>query len=302
MSGPDLSPEAKEFLSSWVSDITPTDFSSIEKIREKITAVQSPAAERAIKRHRLKREEWTINGIRCDRVVASDNTDPAGILLYFFGGGFISGSPYDDLPIIGALAEYCSLEVIAPWYRLAPEHPAPAAADDCMTVYEHLAQEQTQALFLAGESAGGNLALLIAQQSAARQLPPAKALALLSPAVDLRTDTQLFEPTTNADPTLHPERIAEIAAVYAPGRDLAEPALSPLFGTLQNIPPTFITTGTRDLLLGMCLRLHRQLLRSGVEAECRVWDGLWHVFEYYDKYPEASESLQEIARFINSKK
>ena len=234
--------------------------------------------------------------------MASDTGNFAGTLLYMFGGGFISGSPYDDLPIIGALAEYCSLEVIAPWYRLAPEHPAPAAAEDCMAVWEHLSAEYPQPLFLAGESAGGNLALLVAQQSAALGLRPANALALLSPAVDLRTDTRLFEPTTYADPTLHSGRMAEITAVYAPDRDLTDPSLSPLFGALTGIPPTIITTGTRDLLLGMCLRLYRQMRRSNAVVECRVWDGLWHVFEYYDQYPEADESLREIAEFVNHRK
>ena len=80
---------------------------------------------------------------------------------------------------------------------------------------------------------------------------------------------------------------------------LTDPSISPLFGPLEDLPPSIITTGTRDMLMPMSLRLDRQLRRAGVHVDTRVWDGFWHVFEYYDGYPEAEESLNEIAAFLN---
>jgi acetyl esterase/lipase len=298
MTNQSLSRQAQIFLDNCIRDESPTEFSLIQQARASAIAEQTPNAERAIRQHRLEYHNTVINGVECQHITSRNSDGSGGKLLYLFGGGFIVGCPYSDLPIIGALADYCNVEVIAPQYRLAPEHCAPAAADDCMAVWQQLCTSPAP-LCLAGESAGGNLAVVVAQQAAAEKLRMPDAIALLSPAVDLRTDSHLLDPTTHADPTLPPSRMEEIASVYAPQRDLTDPSLSPLFGSLEGFPPTIITTGTRDMLLSMCLRLHRQLIRENVTVECRVWDGLWHVFEYYNEYPEADESLTEIAAFLN---
>jgi monoterpene epsilon-lactone hydrolase len=298
---PGLSAEARAFLATFIPDETPTDFSRITQIRKEVRALQAAAAERAIERHGLIREDVVLGGIECERVVARRGNTSGGKLVYLFGGSFIVGCPHSDMPIIGALVEECHVEVIAPKYRLAPEHPAPSAANDCVAVWQAVSQSWSGPLLLAGESAGGNLALVLVQRALAEGLRIPDAMALLSPAVDLRTDLELFEPTTYADPTLIPGRMAEILANYGSGRDPTDPSLSPIFGPLANLPPTIITTGSRDLLLSTCLRFYRQLKRAGVDVECRVWDGLWHVFEYYDQYPEAAESLHEIATFLNAK-
>ena len=301
MKRPGMSNEALAFMASLVRDETPTDFSKIAQIREETRAMYAAGSDRAIERYEVIREDLVLGGVDCERVVSRKSGESQGTLVYLFGGGFIVGCPYSDLPIIGALAEWCQVEVIAPKYRLAPEHPAPSAADDCMAVWKQVAIASNGPLLLAGESAGGNLALLLAQRAVSDGLPRPDAMALLSPAVDLRTDPDLFEPTTNADPTLSPVRVSDVITAYGPGRDPVDPELSPLFGSLVDLPPTIITTGTRDMLLSMCLRLDRQMRRAGNDVACRVWDGFWHVFEYYDQYPEAEESLREIAAFLCEK-
>jgi acetyl esterase/lipase len=299
MNGPDLSPEAYAFIGSYVRDDSPTDFSRIVQIRDEVREMSAPGAERAIVRHQLEREDLVINGVECERITSRKSGLLQGTLVYLFGGAFIVGCPYSDLAIIGALAKWCQVEVIAPKYRLAPEHPAPAAADDCLAVWRQVAYMSTGSLLLVGESAGGNLALVLAQKVQSEGMRIPDAMGLLSPAVDLRTDPELREPTINADPTLSPNVVLEVMSTYGSNRDPVDPSLSPLFGPLKGLPPTIITTGTRDMLLSMCLRLDRQMRRAGVEVECRVWDGLWHVFEYYDGFPEAEESLREIAAFLN---
>lgn len=296
-----ISPEARKFLASCVRDETPTDFSRIAQIREDVRATFAAGAERAIDRYRLVREGIVLGGVECERVVSRTNTTTGGTLVYLFGGGFVVGCPYSDMPIIGALAELCQVEVIAPKYRLAPEYPAPSAAEDCVAVWREVAVASNGPLLLAGESAGGNLAVVLVQQALSQGLRGPDAMALLSPAVDLRTDPRLYEPTTDSDPILSPIRPAEVLSAYGSGHDPTDPSLSPLFGPLADMPPTLITTGTRDMLLSMCLRFYRQMKREGVDVECRVWDGLWHVFEYYDQYPESAESLKEISAFLNEK-
>ncbi len=298
MQGPDISPEALAFLNAFTRQDEPTDFSRINAIRAETAGEQAPCSERAIKRHHLNRENIQVDGVECERITSLKSGTSGGTLVYLFGGGFVVGCPFSDLSIIGAIAEYSALEVIAPKYRLAPEHPAPAAAEDCVKVWKKMSLSSAP-LYLTGESAGGNIAVVITQQAVSQNIRTPDAIALLSPAVDLRIDQQLFDPTTFSDPTLHPSRLYEIATVYAPDRCLTDPSISPLFGSFKNFPPTIITTGTRDMLLAMCLKLHRQMLRAGINVECRVWEGFWHVFEYYDQYPEADESLREIAAFLN---
>ena len=222
-------------------------------------------------------------------------------LVYLFGGGFIVGSPYCDLPIIGALAELCHVDVIAPKYSLAPEHPAPATINDCMNVYREVAQSSVGRLLLAGESAGGNLALLVAQSAVNENIRVPDTMGLLSPAADLRPDSDLFEPTYTLDPTLSQVNMSDVLAAYLPDMDPKDPLVSPIFGDMGGLPPTIITTGTRDLLLAMCLRTARAMHRAKVDVDTRVWNGFWHVFEIYDDYPESAESLSEIALFLNSK-
>jgi len=296
----DLSPEAEAFLASCERSDAPTDFSRITEIRSETEAGFASGAERAIARHALIREDVEVAGIACERISSARTQAPTGTLVYLFGGAFVVGCPHSDMPIIGALAEYCRVEIVAPKYRLAPEYPAPCASEDCMSVYRELAAS-TGRLLLAGESAGGNLAVLVAQRAVAEKIRVPDAMALLSPATDLRPSAHLFEPTRTLDPTLSPAAVSEVNTVYVADMDPCDPAVSPLFGEMRGLPPTIITTGTRDMLMAMCLRFTRALHRASVDVDTRVWNGLWHVFEYYDEYPESAESLREIAEFLNAK-
>lgn len=294
-----LSTEAQRWLANRPAEESiRLDFSRIEDERAAYFASCAEPSERAITRHGLELEEVEFGGVQCTQVVSRAGS-ANGRLVYFFGGGFMVGSPRADLPIIGALAEHCAVDVIAPHYRLAPEHPAPAAVEDCMTVYRVVSGAHEGSLLLAGESAGGNLALRIAQLAVVEGVRSADAVALLSPAVDLRVDPELFAPGFGSDPTLQPERMLDVLDVYVAGGDVHSPSISPAFGSMANLPPTIVTTGTRDLFMNMCVRLHQRMRRAGVDVECNVWDGLWHVFEFYDEYPEAGESLVEIASFLN---
>lgn len=292
-----LSHEALAWLEAEEGDDdAPIDFSTIVQDRTDTLARWHEASHRAIARHRVVTEEVIHGGVDCLRVTCPDAGTATGSLMYIFGGAFIHGDPFSELPITAALAAHAGIEIICPTYRLAPEHTAPAASDDCLAVWRDVAGTRDR-VALGGESAGGNLALVTAQRTRDEGGPTPAALALLSPAVDLRTDAELVD-AAPADPTLSKTRMFDVARVYPGDLALDHPFVSPLFGAMEALPPTLITTGTRDLLLPGCLRAARRMRRAGVDVDCRVWDGLWHVFEFYDAYPESHESLHEIASFL----
>lgn len=293
-----MSAEALAKRNSYEPEDTPIDWSAIDQIRADAKAGFQPAVDRAIERFDLDLEDIEVGGVECLRVMSRSGGMSNGRLMYVFGGAFIVGDPETDLPVAGALASACGVEVIAPRYRLAPEHPAPAASDDCLAVYQALAASSGR-LLVAGESAGGNLGLLTVQRAIVDGLPSPAAMALLSPAVDLRTDRELYG--TVVDPSLSHQRIFDVASVYPGDFALDDPAVSPLFGSMAGLPPTIMTTGTRDHLLAMTLRLFRRMRRAGIEVDCNVWPGMWHVFEFYDELPEAEESLNEIAAFLSAR-
>ena len=297
----DLSPEAVRFLNAFEKDDTPIDFSRIQEIRAEMISSHAPASERAIERHAIAREDTEVGGIPCEHIRSTRTQTSTGTLVYLFGGGFIFGCPYSDLTIIGALAELCHVDVIAPKYSLAPEHPAPAAINDCMDVYREVAQSSVGRLLLVGESAGGNLALLLAQSAVNENIRVPDAMGLLSPDADLCPDSYSYDPTYSHDPTLSQLIMSDVLTAYLPGMDPKDPFVSPIFGDMRGLPSTIITTGTRDLLLARCLRTARAMHRANVDVDTRVWNGFWHVFEYYDDYPESAESLSEIASFLNSR-
>ncbi|MEM7114329.1 MAG: alpha/beta hydrolase [Chloroflexota bacterium] len=228
-----------------------------------------------------------------------DTANEAYRLLYFFGGAFVVGSPDVDLPIIARLAARLGVKIVAPCYRRAPEHPYPAAVDDGLAVYQALLKTTNpHQLSIVGESAGGNLALAVALRAAANSLPLPASLALLSPWCDL-TPTGESQQIADFDPTLNYEQHLKWAtAVYAPHKD---PRISPLYAAYPpTFPPTLITTGTRDLFLSDCKRLVAKLQQEGISAWLRIWEGMWHVFEWYRQLPEAERSMDEICHFIQT--
>lgn len=273
------------------------DLAALPARRAEERALAEKNAPEICDKHGVSVQWRTIAGHRCLEVTPSGKT-VTGTLLYIFGGGFISGGPLEDLQISAPLAASTGLTVLAPEYRLAPEHPFPAALDDIKTVTSAIAGSGRYVL--AGESAGGNLALVITQWIEAQSLSPPRALALLSPAADM---SEQFRPDEAPDdPTLRPGYIAGVNQAYAPSAKLDDPMLSPLFGHFtSDWPPTIITTGTRDLFLGPCTRLEQAIRTPGGDVALRVWDGLWHVFEYYPEVPEAAQSLDEIASFLKEK-
>ena len=241
-------------------------------------------------------------GVECLTITPKNsNSDHADkVLLYFYGGGYIVGSPEEDLVVSAVLAQKLGVRVVSPRYSLAPEYPFPTAHDQCFTVYRHLVDTVgAENIWIAGESAGGNMSVAVLLHAYQDGLPMPSACALLSPWVDLSCDANDPAKVFPHDPTLTPQYIDVASKLYADGENPVNPFISPLHGEFGDwFPPVILTTGTGDCLVHMTRRLAEKFDAAGVNVSLNVWDMLWHVFEFYPDVPEADLSLGHIADFL----
>ncbi|MBY3321354.1 alpha/beta hydrolase [Rhizobium laguerreae] len=182
-------------------------------------------------------------------------------------------------------------------YRMPPDHPYPAALDDCLEAYSYvLRRHDPSKIVILGRSAGGNLAAATLLRARDEKLPMPAALVLLSPEVDLTESGDSFEQNRMSDVVL-PGSLMSNNRLYAGGADLAHPYLSPLFGDLSGFPPTFLQSGTRDLFLSNTVRMHRALRAAGTPAELHVFEAMPHG-GFMGQTPEDEELFREVGAFI----
>jgi acetyl esterase/lipase len=228
-------------------------------------------------------------GIRSDTLV---------VLVH--GGGFNAGSPRTHRELAVRLARTAGMPVAVPAYRLAPEHPCPAAAEDVVAVLRALADRghDLARLAIVGDSAGAGVALasVVALRDAGDQLPAA--VALLSPWVDLTLSGPSIVSHAAIDPMTTQAGLAWAAGLYLADMDPANPLASPLFAEMSGLPPMVIHAGSREILLSDALRLADRVAIGGGEVRLRVWKSMSHVFQASADLPEAQEALEDVGRFI----
>lgn len=226
------------------------------------------------------------------------------VILYCHGGGYSTGSRIYARTLTSKLAASTSMDVLAFDYRLAPEHPYPAAAEDAMNVWNHLMLLGYGArdVILAGDSAGGNLALsLVLKLREEKRLLP-RGLVLMSPWTDLTSSGKSHETKAEIDPVLDEEYINRMIKAYAEGMDLKNPLISPLFGNFEGFPPTYIQVGENEILLSDSLRLHKAMVDANVSVRMDHFPGMWHVFQMspfkiaYDAMDKNAEFIYDICR------
>ncbi|HTX49693.1 MAG TPA: alpha/beta hydrolase [Caulobacteraceae bacterium] len=184
-------------------------------------------------------------------------------------------------------------------YRVAPDHPYPAALDDCVAAYRTLlAEVQPERVVVSGTSAGGNLAAALLLRARDEGLPAPAGAMLLTPELDLTESGDSFNTLMGLDVVLT-GRLMPVNLAYAAGADLAHPYLSPLFGDVSGFPPTLLQAGTRDLFLSNAAIMHRKLRNAGVRAELHVWEGMPHA-GFGGLTPEDREVSAELQAFIRS--
>ncbi|GGO26441.1 alpha/beta hydrolase [Microbispora rosea subsp. aerata] len=227
-----------------------------------------------------------------------------GRLLHFHGGGYILGSPGTHAGFTAQLARRAGLRATSLDYRLAPEHPFPAAVDDGLAAYRALldAGVRPEELVLAGDSAGGGLvvATLVAARDAG--LPQPAGAVVFSPWVDLTLGGESMRTKKDADPIFTPEAIRAYVAPYLGGQDPAHPLASPVFADLRGLPPLLVQAGSNELLLDDAVRLAGRAAADEVDVTLRVWPRVPHVFQvHFGSLDEADEALDEAALFLSAR-
>jgi epsilon-lactone hydrolase len=243
-------------------------------------------------------EPVTADGVPCEWIRAAGQP-PARVVLYLHGGGWVLGWGAMHRRMVAHLSALAGARCLAVDYRLAPEHPFPAALDDCVAAYRWLLKNGVapERIAIAGDSAGGNLTVttLLALRAAGEPLPAAAAC--LSPAADLSGSGR--DLSTGHDIVLSHTTGQMMARSYLAGQDPRLPLISPVYADLGGLPPLLIQIGSDELLLEGAQRLADRARDAGVATTCEVWPGMWHVWHLMAPYlPEAQQALEHVGRFI----
>lgn len=225
---------------------------------------------------------------------------PRKVILYFHGGAFVLGSPRTHTALLGRLAWMTRTEVIAPFWRLAPEHPFPAGPDDARAAFAGLIARGYRAedIVLGGDSAGGNIALSLLAELLAESIRPAGLIAL-SPVTDLSFSGASITRNSDRDPMLPAEERGQVGRFYLQGADPRDPRASPLFAAFPNPPPVFLQVAQTEILRDDSLRLAEKLRASGGTVTLDLWPDAPHVFTFFERWvPEARTALGRAAEFV----
>lgn len=217
-------------------------------------------------------------------------------ILFLHGGGFQIGSLLSHRSLVSRLAHATGLPVTAVAYRLAPEHRFPAASDDCLAAYRALAADAATRIVIAGDSAGGHLALDVALNARDQGLPLPAGLVLISPWLDLALRGDSYISRAEADIFSKTPQLKAMARTYL-GRDIdpASPAVSPLDAPLAGLPPIHIEAGDADITRDDAVTLEARAAAAGVACTLNLWPGMFHHFQVFADLPEAALSLDAIA-------
>lgn len=223
-----------------------------------------------------------------------------GAILYLHGGAYCTGSADSHREMVARIARSTEREAFILNYRLAPEHPYPAALDDALAAYIDLLSRH-QDIVLIGDSAGGGLAMALAERLSQTHYAQPNAMILLSPWCDLTCSGATIETNRYLDPMLHPDWLTTSAAMYAGTSNPKEPGVSPLFGNMNGYPRTLIQVGSDEILLSDATRAKAKLDEAGTEVTLQVYEGMWHVFQFHAAFLKLSKkAVYKIGEFLRT--
>ena len=250
----------------------------------------------------------TCEAVDCDGVAGewsmAPGSDVSRVLLYFHGGGYCSGSIVSHRRLVTEAGRAAGMRTLAIDYRLAPEHPYPAAHEDALAAWRFLRRQGIAAdrIVVGGDSAGGNLTLgLISRLRAAGEPLPACAW-LLSPWTDLTMSGATLATRDPVDPLIHKAYLDELAAAYAaPAADRRNPLVSPLFADLAGFPPMLIQVGSAETLLADATRLAEAAGSADVEVRLQIWPHMIHAWPMWNaQLEDGRRALGDAGQFIRS--
>lgn len=223
-----------------------------------------------------------------------------GVVLFLHGGGYVAGDLKYTKGYGALFAAKTKTKVFCPAYRLAPEYPFPAALDDALTAYRYLLKSgyKSKKIVLCGESAGGGLLYALILKLKEKNLPLPCGVIAFSPWVDLTMSGDTFETNREADPSMTKERLVHYAEQYCD--DVKNPFVSPLYGNLENMPPSLIFVGNDEVMRDDSVSMHQKLQRFGNESEIVIAPNMWHVYVLYD-LKEREHDYERINEFLDKK-
>src|SRR6266571_3015128 len=233
--------------------------------------------------------------------ITIDGIEPRHVVLYFHGGVYVIGDAFQAAGLASQVGRRTGAKVISLDYRLAPEHPYPAAVDDALAAYEALLRGGTAPsdIAFAGESAGGGLAVATLVNARVHGLPLPAAAFVMSPYADLTLAGATMETKSEVDPLMSRKALQPRVTDYTAGQDAALGLISPIFADLSGLPPLIIQAGSHEVLLDDAVRLARQAATADVEITLDITPGVPHVFQaYYPILDEAAAALDRAGQLL----
>jgi epsilon-lactone hydrolase len=249
----------------------------------------------------VKCEPVDANGVKAEWITAT-NAAPDRVILYLHGGGYVMGSIDTHRELVARLSKAAQARALALDYRLAPEHPFPAAVDDSITAYRWLLAQgyKPGRIVVAGDSAGGGLAVstLLALRDIGAPAPAGAAC--ISPWVDFEAEGESMTSRAAQDPLVSREMILNIAKMYVGEKgNLREPLAAPINATLNDLPPLFIQVGDAETLLDDSTRLADHAEKAGIDVTLQIWDEMPHVWHLAAPVlPEGQAAIEKIGEFV----
>ena len=235
--------------------------------------------------------------------IMTDRSHPERNVLYLHGGAYVSGAPAHYRHFTWRIADTAQASVWALEYRLAPEHPFPAAVQDAFAAYDWLLHNTPNAarLFVMGDSAGGGLALALLMKLRDEGRPLPEAAVTLSPWTDLALTGKSLQSNAAADPMLSADHLPAFARYYLAGADPRTPYASPLYGDAGGLPPVLIQVGSDEILRDDSLRMAEKLQSHNPRSRLEVWPRMPHVWQLFAPVlPEARQAIAHIGDFISN--
>jgi epsilon-lactone hydrolase len=242
-------------------------------------------------------------GVPCERLTPQEAL-PGRMLLCLHGGGYTQGSAKSHRHFASRIARAARAEALVPDYRLAPEHPFPAAVEDALLAYRWLLAQgfAPERIALVGDSAGGGLALATALAIQAARLPRPAALHVISPWADLTGVPPSYAARAPLDPVVTLESLTRFAALYAGAADRRHPLLSPLYADLSGLPPLLVQVATDEILYEDGLRLAEAARAAGVEVELQVGERMIHVWPLFHEILRAGRAaIREAGAWLDAR-